>query len=259
MSHEGFYKKHHHISQTLLQTIYASLEDAIGDRDHLTKADLKAAFEKLNMYWPKVGPLFRQTCTECAQSRKYKRDSRRTDLLTRLVFSRIMVEVPARPLGGDTVYPKVLAPSVQKNLSAMLSPNEWEVLNEHAIRIFEYLGSDDDSRIWENVKKDETLAILVDKVFISILMRFKNFNIRMREFFRITGFAVDENIYKLSNQDFCEVFEAMFGKLSEDSATEEGRLKIRLSHGEETLEKMQVIFAAYFRYRQGVPTARKVA
>ncbi len=89
-------------------------------------------------------------------------------------------------------------------------------------------------------------------------MRFKGFNNRRLEFVRAVNAGATVSGYRMSDVDFCQVFEALFRDYHDMTESEDGRLRLVMSHSEEYPERIRGIFDAYFRFKNGVILASKV-
>ncbi|HYD32187.1 MAG TPA: hypothetical protein VEB64_15200 [Azospirillaceae bacterium] len=246
------HQKHHELAHTLLRTFYEALEPHMG-KGHITKDELDKAFALMASYWPKVLPLFAVTCKVCQEQsqRTYNPDARRKDFLTRIVFSYIVANVAPRmdSLSGKK-FPQVIVRGIQKNVTSIFHEKEYETLNLQAQTIFSHIGTDDDREAWTLISKDETMQLLADKIMVRLLLRFKQFNHQRQVFTRNITLSLLEDNYAFTDQDFCLIFQAMFGKFEDALKLEEGRLKVDLYYGEETAEKLGKIFFHFNQFKQ---------
>jgi hypothetical protein len=68
---------------------------------------------------------------------------------------------------------------------------------------------------------------------------------------------MDSN-YRMSDLEFCEVFDVLFREFHDMIESDDGRLRLSISHGEDAPERLRGIFDAYFRYRTGVVAMKKM-
>jgi hypothetical protein len=250
-------QKNINISKALFQIIFESIADAMGDRALITLPEVERLRVRLEEAWPHMESLFDSTCSACMETPWYVRDGRRKDALTRLVFARIIMNVHDRPAGRGANFPRVMVSGLQQNIETLLSGREWTILNEHARFIFNYIGSDDDAVIATQLKLNRAIQLLCQRVFLTLLLRFKNFNSRRQDFIRIVNKAAVDSGYQMSDIDFCEIFEALFRDYHDILQSDEGRARLMISHSEDYPEKMQGIFDAYFRFKAGLSGASR--
>lgn len=255
MTENTLYHSHHALAQNLVETIFSAILQTFDDRDAVTVAELSEAFERIRYYWPKVLPVFETTCRECSalNQKSYVPDRRRRDFLTRLVFSRIVDQVPRRPLlRTDHPFPHLLAPGLQAVIRSVLSGNETEIFNQLARSIFDQVGTDRDDEVWSVIARSDPLVMLANRILIRLLLSFKNFNTRRWEVFRVMQGTLDDSVYKFDEIAFCEIFDALFGDFQEQVKSEEMRLRFNLFHGDDTAEQINAVLLTYQRYRQSL-------
>ena len=147
---------------------------------------LDRAFNLIEGFWPKTLPAFKANCRLCIDkngSRAYNPDARRKDFLTRFVFSLLITTIPSRmDPGSGKYFPQVIVRGIQRNIVNLFSNAEYEMLNSQAQAIFATIGTDDDAQTWPLIRADETMSMLADKVFIRMLLRFKQFNQQRQSF-----------------------------------------------------------------------------
>ncbi len=224
----------------------------------MTREDLGKIEKKFNESWRHVESLFDNTCAQCTDVPWYVRDERRKDAITRLVYVRLMMSVETRMTTWGVEFPRVVVPGLQSMISVMLTNREWRILNDHAHFIFDYVGSDDDAVLASQLKLNRAVQLLCQRIFLTLLMRFKGFNNRRLEFMRAVNTAPAGGGYQMSDADFCQVFEALFRDYHDMIESEDGRLRLVMSHSEEFPERIKGIFDAYFRFKAGVAMASKV-
>lgn len=252
-------QKNLNISRVLFNIIFETLYDGFGDRQTMSLEEVNRIEKKLEESWPHVESLFDGTCAECLGTPWYVRDERRKDSLTRLVYAKIVMGVPARTLPIGVRFPRAIVPGLQTMMAIVLTNREWRVLNDHARFIFDYIGSDNDTEIVTQLKCNRAIQLLCQRIFLTLLLRFKGFNARRQEFMRIVNNAMMETNYRMSDMEFCEVFEVLFREYHDLIQSEDGRLRLAMSHSEDFPEKIQAIFESYYRYKNSLSAARAAA
>jgi len=250
------HQAHFETAANLLETVLSSLVASFDKKESITRQEVEDVFNRIREYWPKVAPVFEATCRRCvsANTRLYVPDARREDFLTRLVFSRILSRVPERPLSTSPVsYPRVLARGIQANLHALFTPAEFELMNQLARQLFVELGTDRDDQVWPAIESSPAFSIMADRLFIQILLPFRNFNTRRWEFTRLVSTEVDQKVFKLEDREFVELFEAMFGNYAAMILNEADRLRLNTLYGESCAEQIAVVLSIYRRYKDSLP------
>ena len=125
---------------------------------------------------------------------------------------------------------------IQRNIVNLFSNAEYEMLNSQAQAIFATIGTDDDAQTWPLIRADETMSMLADKVFIRMLLRFRQFNQQRQSFTALIVSSIEANAYKFTDQDFCEIFEVIFGRYDKMIKTPEGRTKMDVYYGDGTAD-----------------------
>ncbi|MEI6558381.1 MAG: hypothetical protein WCO00_08215 [Rhodospirillaceae bacterium] len=250
-------KKNLDISRSFFNTVFDSIYKGFGERVVLSGREVAAVKAGIEASWPQFETMFGNTCVQCMEAPWFAQDERRKDFITRLVCSRIFMRVPDRATASGTKFPRVIAPGLQTMISILLTNREWRILNDHARFIFEYIGGDDDATLAAHFETNETMKQLCERIFITLFLRFKSFTTRRQEFIKIISNAVSETSYRMSEEEFCDVFDAMFGEYYEVIQSETGRLQIAMSHSEDFPERMKAIFEVYLRFRSGLSMAKK--
>ncbi len=244
------------VARALLNIVFESIHDGFGDRVSITWEEIAKIETKIEESWPHVETLFDNTCAQCLDTCWYVRDERRKDALTRLIYAKIIMGVKERELAGGVIYPRVILPGLQTVVTVVLSSREWKILNDHARFIFEYIGSDDDIMIANQIKLNHAVRLLCQRVFLTLLLRFKGFNTRRQEFIRLINHGAIDTNYRMSDVEFCEIFEVLFREFHDMIESDEGRLRLAISHTEDFPERLLGVFDAYFRYKAGVAAAK---
>ena len=142
-------------------------------------------------------------------------------------------------------------------VAVMLTNREWRLLNDHARFIFEYIGSDDDDVLASQLQRNPAIQLLSQRIFLTLLLRFKGFNSRRQEFVRIINNSAAEVGYRMSDIEFCQVFEALFRDYHDMIQSEDGRLRLVMSHSEDFPERIKGVFDAFNRFKTGVAFINK--
>ena len=252
-------KKNLDISRSFFTTVFDAIYKGFGERVVLTAGEVAGVKAGLESCWPTFETMFGNSCVQCMEAPWFAQDERRKDAITRLVFARILMKCRARPLAGGAEFPRVIVPGLQTMISIMLTNREWRILNDHARFIFEYIGGDDDGTLNRQFESNEIMKQLCERIFLTLLLRFKSFNTRRQELVRIVNNAVSEVAYSMSDEEFCELFEAMFQDYYEMIQSETGRMQLAISHSDDYPERMKAIFEAYTRFRASVAQTQKYA
>ena len=244
-------QKNLNISKALFSIIFESIRDSFGEREVLSREDVDKIEKKFGESWFHVESLFDNTCAQCTDIPWYIRDERRKDAITRLVYARLRMNVEKRELSSGQMFPRVVVSGLQTMIAVMLTNREWKVLNEHARFIFEYIGSDDDTVLATQLQRNPAIQLLSQRIFLTLLLRFKGFNSRRQEFIRIVNNSAAEAGYRMTDLEFCAVFEALFRDYHDMIQSEEGRLRLVMSHSDDFPERIQGIFDAFTRFKTG--------
>ncbi|CAK0739487.1 putative DUF262 domain-containing protein [uncultured Gammaproteobacteria bacterium] len=241
------------VARALLNLIRETMLGSFGNRQQISVQDMENALHRLEECWPSIENLFERAANATIGSLSFVAQDRRKDHLTRLLFAKLLMRIPERPVPKSPVsFPRLLLPGLQNNVASLFSKVEWDILNRHAKCVFEYIGSDSDPAIMAQLKGNEAIQLFSERVFVSILLKFYRFNLRKSEFLRITNEAMPEGVPKIGDNDFCSVFEGAFDDYFDILKSEEGRTRIELSHGEEFLVRIRGIQDQYRRYKEGI-------
>lgn len=245
-------KKNLNICQSLFTIIFAGLRDSFAGRAEIGVEEVNRVRRKFEESARHIDSLFDNTCARCLDTHWYIRDDRRKDAITRLLYARLAMGVVERPSVGGETFPHVIVTGLHTMVALLLTNREWRVLNDYARFIFDYIGSDRDDVIATQLKLNPAVQLLGQKVFLPLLLRFKGFNNRRQEFIRIINNSQAESHYRMSDAEFCEVFEALFQEYNGMSSSDEGRLKLALYHDDEVPDQVKAIFDAYSRFKSSV-------
>ena len=141
-------------------------------------------------------------------------------------------------------------------IAVMLTNREWRVLNDYARFVFDYIGSDRDDVIATQLKLNPAVQLLCQRIFLPLLLRFKGFNTRRQEMMRIINNSQAESPYRMSDTEFCQVFETLFRDYHDLVESEDGRLKLALYHSDDVPDMIKNIFEAYLRFKSSVSMAK---
>ncbi|UEM20374.1 hypothetical protein JL100_025380 [Skermanella mucosa] len=254
MADETFHQTQHDLARTLIRTFYEALAVQFERKDHITRDELDRAFTLIEGFWPKTLPAFKANCRLCLDkhgARAYNPDARRKDFLTRFVFSLLITNIPSRmdPISGK-YFPQVIVRGIQRNVTTLFSNAEYEMLNSQAQAIFATIGTDDDTQMWPLIRADETMSMLADKIFIRMLLRFRQFNHQRQTFTAAIVGSIEPSVYKFTDQDFCTVFEVMFSRYESLIRTPEGRIKMDVYYGDGTADGISSIFFAFEQFKK---------
>jgi len=249
-------KKNLNICRALFHIIFESLRDSFAGRTEIGVEDVARVRRKFEETSRHVVSLFDNTCAQCLDTHWYVRDDRRKDAITRLLYARLVMLVPERPGISGVTFPRVIVPGMQNLVAVLLSNREWKVLNDYSRFIFDYIGSDRDDAIATQLKLNPAVQLLCQKVFLPLLLRFKGYNTRRQEFIRMVNNSQAESNYRMTEAEFCEVFEALFREYHDMSESDDGRLKLSLYHAEDVPDQIKGIFDAHFRFKSSVALSK---
>ncbi len=250
-------QKNLNISRALFAIVFKAIRDGFGEREVLTREDVSRVEAKFEESWFHIESLFDNTCAQCTDVPWYIRDERRKDAITRLVYARLRMNVEKMPTPSGALFPRVVVSGLQTMVAVMLTNREWRVLNDHARFIFEYIGSDDDTVLATQLQRNPAIQLLSQRIFLTLLLRFKGFNNRRQEFVRIVNNSAAEAGYRMSDTEFCLVFEGLFRDYHDMIQSEDGRLRLAISHSEDFPERIKGIFDAFYRFKTGVAFLNK--
>jgi hypothetical protein len=254
MAEETFHQTQHDLARTIIRTFYEALSTQLDKKHYLTKTDLDRSFRLFDGFWPSTLPVFKANCKTCIErhtGKVYHPDSRRKDFVTRFVFSHVILNIPERtsPVSG-VKYPQVIVRGIQKNVTTLFHAKEYNTLNSTAQMIFASIGTDCDVEMWPLIRADDTMNFLADKIFIRLLMRFKQFNHQRQIFVRNITQNIDPKTYTFTDEDFCELFECLFSRFEDILRTEDGRVRIDVYYSDNTAETITRIFASFHQFKR---------
>ena len=245
-------QKNLNISRALFGIVFEAIREGFAEREVLTREDVTRIEKKFEESWMHIESLFDNTCAECINVPWYIRDERRKDAITRLVYARLRMNLEKATTSSGAIFPRVIVPGLQTMIAVMLTNREWRLLNDHARFIFEYIGSDDDAVLEVQLQRNAAIQLLSQRIFLTLLLRFKGFNSRRQEFVRLVNNSAAETGYRMTDLEFCLVFEALFRDYDDMIQSEDGRLRLVISHSEDFPERIKGIFDAYRRFKSGV-------
>lgn len=255
------FARHHRTAEMLLRTLQQALAPQFETRGTIGREDLDRAVGLIAEHAAKVMPLFAANCRAClddpiapkVRMAMFQPDGRRKDFVTRLLFSNVVRSVPESvdPLTG-AVFPRVVAPGLQANLSALFYDREWEAMNADAATVFQKLGDVGDEEVWTRIGRDEALPIVVDAVFVRVMLRFKQFAFQRQSFTRRMVEMLRERRFAFTDDHFVTVFESLFGHLRDELRTEIGRARMDTRYGDETSGNLLRVFDQFDRHREEI-------
>lgn len=255
-------QKNAETAKLLFKTMQDMLVRAFANRDSIGLDDLRGVLAKFEERWATIETLFDRAASEGIDALTFIQNDRRKDHLTRLIFARVLMKVPERPLpkgAGD--YPRVIVKGFQAAIASMFSKPEWAMLNQHSKWVFEFMGGDSDPVISTQLKANEAIALFSEQVLVAVLLRFYRFTVRRSEFVRLINEALPEAAPKVGDTEFCELFEALFDGYFAMLLTEKGMTRIELSQGEDFLIRVRSVQDQYRRWKEGLnpPSAKRRA
>lgn len=248
------HQSHFEFNKALLDTIYNGIVPYFDEHGTMTKERFDQSFDKIKAFWSKIQPRFKSICDSCISENNtlYEVDARRNDFLTRILFSKIMAKIPERKhYKTDQNYPIMIAPHFKSVVGSLFNKTEYDLLNAKALSIYQRVKEEDDKLFWETVCKNQNIKYDIDVIFIRFMLLFKNFNMKKELFFNIFNkYSLSKDSeHRLSNIEFCELFETLFIEYETVALSENDRNKMDVLYGENTGKNMYTIFDSYFRYR----------
>lgn len=260
--------QHHGIARALVETLLAALGEQTAQRGALTREEFARTVERTMEHWPLTLPLFARVCRGCPSGRLAPADpvtlempagsdeGQRRDFVTRLMYAAMTRTVPeaADPVTGN-VFPRVIVPGLQANLSALFYDKEWEAMNADARAVFHLAGAGREEEVWARASCHPTLPVLTHALFVRVMLRFKQFAFQRQSFIRRMAGAVDPRTFAFADGHFDQIFEALFGHLRDEVRTELGRARMDVRYGDETSGHLLRIFDAFdtLRRQRAVP------
>lgn len=255
--------QHHGIARALVETLLAAMGEQIAQRGALTSEEFARAFERTMEHWPLTLPLFARVCRGCPSGRLAPADAvtlempagteegQRRDFVTRLMYATVTRTVPetADPVTGN-VFPRVIVPGLQANLTALFYDREWEAMNADAHAVFHLAGAGREEEVWARASCHPTLPVLTHALFVRVMLRFKQFAFQRQSFMRRMAGAVDSRTFAFADDHFDQIFEGLFGHLRDEVRTELGRARMDVRYGDETAGHLLRIFDAFDTLRR---------
>jgi hypothetical protein len=262
MRYQEFVNRQHDFTRQIFQAFYEALRKQIEAGGPISQDRIDSIYQRFNAYWPQVLPAMEQTCNACvaAYERKFTPDSRRKNYVTRLLLSRLVVEIAPRTIPSQSKpFPQLLGCGVAQVIHEMFTESEFGILNDQIVAIYQQAGTDDDAEFWRIVRENGSIASLVDRVFVQCMLRFKSFQYNRRIFMDAMRRGLSDIGYDFTDIDFCEVFAALFGPYFQLLERPKGVVALNLMGGEGCGERVQEVWAAFSRFQQGIASAPRGA
>lgn len=260
--------RHHRTAQALVSTFQEALEPQFAAKGALSREEFTRAMGLMMAHWPTVLPLFASICQSCAMAAHcqgggcgnaggcdaprmvFKPDGRRRDFVTRLMFSTVLLKVPESvdPISGE-VFPQVIASGLQTSISGLFYEKEWEALNANAITIYNQIGTDHDEEIWSRISREDSLAVLVDTMFVRVMLRFKQFHQQRQTFMRRMTDLLRDKRFIFAGPHFDTLFDTMFGRLRDSLRSELDRARVDIHYGDGTSDNLMRIFDQFDKHK----------
>ena len=235
MNNNDLAKKHLEVTKAFSGIVFESMMKDFNDVEVITKSQVEKMFKHLESCWTYIESLHDLVIK--SSEHQYVKDPRRHDYITRLIFSRIMVKIPKR-----NEYPKCLLKGIKENVENLYKI-EFDVVNDIAKKVFEYIGSETDDEVVNKLDNDILIEQFANQIFLSLMLKFNNFNIRKGEFVRIFFVTYD---YKLTDAEFCDIFDAIFGNIIKKY--EEEKQQLIIIYGSDVVDKISCVYNTYKRY-----------
>lgn len=255
--------QHHRTAQALVNTFQEALEPQFTAKGVLSREEFTRAMNLMMAHWPTVLPLFAGICHSCtaaphckggcggeAPRAVFKPDGRRRDFVTRLMFSTVRIKVPETidPISG-AAFPQIIAGGLQTSLSSLFYDKEWEALNSDAIAIYNRIGTDHDAEIWNRIAREDTLAVLVDTLFVRVMLRFRQFHQQRQTFMRRMTDLLRDKRFIFADSHFDTLFDSLFSRLRESLRSELDRARVDIHYGEGTADGLMRVFDQFDKHR----------
>lgn len=232
-------KKHLEVTKAFAGIIFESMMKDFAEVEVVTKYQFEKMFKNLESCWPHIESLHELVIKN--YKHHYVKDPRRHDYLTRLVFSRVMVKIP-----NHDNYPRCLLKGVKENIEHIYK-NDFDIVNSLSQKVFELIETEVDEEVVDKLDHDILIEQFANQIFLSLMLKFVNFNFRRADFFRIFFVTYD---YKLTDLEFCDIFEALFGNIIKKY--EENRYQLVVIYGDEFIDKIGCVVSTYKRYKEGI-------
>lgn len=255
--------QHHRTAQALVSTFQEALEPQFTAKGVLSREEFTRAMNLMMTHWPTVLPLFAGICQSCTAAPHcksgcggeaprivFKPDGRRRDFVTRLMFSTVRIKVPETidPISG-AAFPQIIVGGLQTSLSSLFYDKEWEALNSDAIAIYNRIGTDHDAEIWNRIAREDTLAVLVDTLFVRVMLRFRQFHQQRQTFMRRMTDLLRDKRFVFADSHFDTLFDSLFGRLRESLRSELDRARVDIHYGEGTADGLMRVFDQFDKHR----------
>lgn len=166
------------------------------------------------------------------------RDPRRTRFLLRLVVSRLSHLFT----GKAPAMPRSLIEGIDRYLNKAFGQMIYDELNAEADQILYNLNIDDDTQMWEGIRRNPQWRRFVDTIFIRILLRFENFPLGKKTFMNILDFTMEDiSRFSFTEEHFYTVFEALFVESWKDLQNPEQRLRWDFLFGDGAAKRLDAI------------------
>lgn len=263
-----YISKNLEVAKILFEMIHTHLKDH-SKKKPITEQDVEIVFKKLEDCFPQIEHLFEKVYSECFEDIINKIQDRK-DHLTRVVYAKIVSDVkyikfkhPQKKYITAQEQPRILIYGIQKNLKTILSTQEWGTLNSQAKNILELCADTEDTTIVKDMQDDKIVKILTERLFVSILLKFKNINIRKQEFMRIMNLGLYEAYHEndqhyilnddfFTDEHFCMIFEALFKDFYQYIDTIEGMSYLTTTYSEDVSTKIKSILVIFRRYKENI-------
>ena len=253
-------QKNAETAKLLFNTMQDMLVKAFAGREQISPDDLRGALKKFEERWATIVTLFDRAASESIDALSFVQNDRRKDHLARLVFARLLMNVPERPIAKSKhTYPRAIVAGFQAAIVSMFSEPEWLMFNQHSKWAFEFMGSDSDAVIISHFQRGEAISLFVEPIFVALLLRFYRFNFRRSEFVRLINEAVPEGVPKIGDAEFCELFDSLFDEYYAMLLTEKGMMRLEMTQTEDFLVRVRGVQDQYRRWKEGLnpPTNKR--
>ncbi|MEI6986940.1 MAG: hypothetical protein WCK65_12505, partial [Rhodospirillaceae bacterium] len=262
MPDEPPYTKHHSLAQALIRTFYDALDRRAEAADGLTRDELSEEFSHFNDHFGTMLGLFDMTCRECGSHRPSPDSD--DDYLVRLVIAKLEHRHPSRDIMIEgRAFPAFLGPAIKAGFNRLFNGREYALLNRQAHLLL--LGAGAMGRgewaTFREMEGREPLQPHLDRVFIEMLCRFRDFHSKRNVFTGELRDTLNSRQFIISDLVFVDLFDALFSDYWKYKDYPEDDLVLDLLFGARsvvTVGEIKELISVFEKYKRVVTAKSKV-